>query len=140
MIAFDHASLECGNLSSEHRNVLVVEDDPEINALVGAYAQICGFQYRHAYDGMTALDEAKREPPSAVILDLMLPDVDGYEVCRRMRREPSTTNTPIIILSALGAEKDREMGRACGANEHLTKPFDPDQLMKTLRDCANGQK
>ena len=117
---------------TEQSSVLVVEDDPEINALVGAYAQMCGFEYRAALDGNTAIREAAMRTPDAVILDLMLPDVDGFEVCRRLRKERATSEVPIIILSALSDEKDKRRGRECGANEYLTKPFDPDQLMNTL--------
>src|SRR5437764_10497523 len=117
-------------------SVLVVEDDREINSLVGAYAEICGFEYRPALDGMTALSEARRETPSAVILDLMLPDVDGFEVCRQMRNELHLTDMPIIILSALSGEKDKARGRECGADEYLTKPFNPDELIKTLMEHA----
>ena len=113
-------------------SVLVVEDDPELNQMVGAYAQIAGFEYRAALDGATALREAKARKPDAVVLDLMLPDFDGFEVCRRLRKEPATSHVPIIILSALAGEKDRAAGRECGADEHLAKPFDPDVFMKTL--------
>ena len=124
----------------ERGSVLVVEDDREINSLVGAYAQICGFEYRAALDGATALREARREAPSAVILDLMLPDVDGFEVCRRMRTELHLVGVPIIILSALSGEKDKARGKECGADEYLTKPFNPDQLIKTLMEYAGQQQ
>ena len=127
-------------MTSAHGSVLVVEDDREINSLVGAYAQICGFEYRPALDGTTALREARRETPSAVILDLMLPDVDGFEVCRRLRYDLHLTDVPIIILSALSSEKDKARGRECGADEYLTKPFNPDELIKTLMDHAKQQQ
>jgi len=127
-------------MTSAHGSVLVVEDDREINSLVGAYAQICGFEYRPALDGTTALREARREAPSAVILDLMLPDVDGFEVCRRLRNDLHLTDVPIIILSALSSEKDKARGRECGADEYLNKPFNPDELIKTLMDHAKQQQ
>lgn len=119
-------------MAGEHGSVLVVEDDREINALVGAYAQICGFEYRSALDGNSALHEAQRDPPNAVILDLMLPDIDGFEICRRLRQDLGLTTVPIIILSALSGETEKQRGKECGADEYLTKPFDPDQLIKTL--------
>lgn len=119
-------------MSDGNGSVLVVEDDPEINGLVGAYAELCGFEYRRALDGATALGEAFRRPPTAMILDLMLPDVDGYEICRRLRHEPTTHAIPIIILSALSDERDRQRGRECGADDYLTKPFDPEHLMSVL--------
>jgi DNA-binding response OmpR family regulator len=118
------------------RDVLVVEDDPEINELVGAYAQIAGFEYRAALDGMTALAEARRRPPSVVVLDLMLPDIDGFEVCRQLKREFGNRRVPVIILTALDNDDCQRQGRACGASEYLTKPFDPDRLIDTISRYA----
>jgi DNA-binding response OmpR family regulator len=119
-------------------SVLVVEDDPEINGLVGAYAELCGFEYRSALNGTSAINQARQEAPSAVILDLMLPDIDGFEVCRRLRKEPATVHTPIVILSALGDERNKAAGKACGADQYLTKPFDPENLMEVLRGLSAG--
>src|SRR5688572_32696577 len=91
---------------AQRKAVLVVEDDPEINSMVGAYVQISGFEYRSALDGRTALKDAREHPPSAVVLDLMLPDIDGFEVCKRLRAETGTKTVPIIILSALSGEAE----------------------------------
>jgi DNA-binding response OmpR family regulator len=123
------------------RSVLVVEDDREINELVGAYAEIAGFEYRAALDGSSALREAHERVPSAVVLDLMLPDIDGFEVCTRLKREDDTRGVPVIILTAMAGEANRKRGHACGASEYLTKPFDPDSLMAALEKHAkNGLK
>ena len=119
-----------------HKSVLVVEDDREINELVGAYAQIAGFEYRPALDGTSALREAHSRVPTAVVLDLMLPDIDGFEVCRNLKNEPDTRPVPVIMLTALGDEASRRRGRECGASEYLTKPFDPDTLMAALSKHA----
>ena len=122
-------------------SVLVVEDDREINELVGAYAQIAGFEYRRALDGATGLREAHARVPAAVVLDLMLPDIDGFEVCARLKKEADTRQVPVIILSALGGEADQKRGRACGAVAYLVKPFDPDRLMQALAEhgaAGNG--
>lgn len=113
-------------------SVLVVEDDRELNELVGAYAQICGYEYRKALDGAEALRQAGERAPDAVVLDLMLPDIDGFEVCRRLRSDPSTAGVPVIILTALDGAREREKGKACGATEYLTKPFNPDRLMQVI--------
>ena len=118
--------------SNGHISVLVVEDDPEINELVGAYARIAGFEYRPALDGTTALHEAQQHPPDAVVLDLMLPDIDGFEVCRRLKTEPRTRLVPVIMLTALSDDASRRRGIECGCIEYLTKPFDPDRLMEAL--------
>lgn len=125
----------------ENGCVLVVEDDPEINELVGAYVEIAGFTYRPAADGNSALREARAKHPSLIVLDLMLPDTDGFEVCRRLKSEPETRDIPVLMLTALGGEEERRKGRECGAVEYMTKPFDPDQLMSAIKDFAhrNGQ-
>jgi DNA-binding response OmpR family regulator len=120
--------------------VLVVEDDREINELVGAYAQIAGFEYRSALNGGDALLQIRRKAPSLIVLDLMLPDLDGFEVCRRVRAEAQATGKPIpviIILTALDGAKSRQQGLECGAVDYLTKPFDPDQLMQVIARHAS---
>jgi two-component system phosphate regulon response regulator PhoB len=122
------------------RDVLVVEDDREINELVCAYAEIAGFGYRAALNGTDAVDQVRRRPPALIVLDLMLPDIDGFEVCRRVRAQAEASGHPIpviIILSALDGEKSRQMGRNCGAVDFLTKPFDPDRLMEVIAKHAS---
>ena len=122
------------------RDVLVVEDDREINELVCAYAEIAGFGVRSALNGTDAVAQVRRRPPALIVLDLMLPDIDGFEVCRRVKAEAEASGRPIpviIILSALDGEKSRQQGRALGAVDYLTKPFDPDQLMETIARHAS---
>ena len=129
-----------GEAKGEAREVLVVEDDREINELVGAYAQIAGFEYRSALNGGDALLQIRRKAPSLIVLDLMLPDLDGFEVCRRVRAEAQATGKPIpviIILTALDGAKSRQQGLECGAVDYLTKPFDPDQLMQVIAKHAS---
>lgn len=124
----------------QHKDVLVVEDDREINELVGAYVQIAGFEYRSALDGASALAEARTRQPSLIVLDLMLPDTDGFEVCRRLKAEQNTAQIPIVMLTALSDEEHQRKGRECGAAEYITKPFDPDVLLAAIKDnAANGQ-
>ena len=121
------------------RDVLVVEDDREINELVCAYAEIAGFRFRSALNGSDAVEQVRRRPPALMVLDLMLPDIDGFEVCRRVKAESAASGKPIpviIILSALDGEKSRQMGRTCGAVDYLTKPFDPDRLMEVITKHA----
>ena len=119
------------------RSILVVEDDREINELVGAYAQIAGFEYRPALDGTSALREAHARRPAAVVLDLMLPDIDGFEVCKQLKNQTETKLVPVIMLTALTDDASKQRGRECGASEYLTKPFDPDRLMAALERHAN---
>ena len=116
-------------------DVLVVEDDPQINELVGAYAQLAGFEYRRALNGTDALAEVDRRPPAVIVLDVMLTDLDGFEICRQLRaREIAAEgrHVPVIFLTALDGEANRRKGMECGASDYLVKPFDPDQLIATL--------
>lgn len=128
-------------MKTESPEVLVVEDDRELNELVGAYVTMAGFAYRSALDGAAALAQVGQRPPAAVVLDLMLPDISGFEVCTRLRAAGPASEVPVIILTALDSPDSRERGRQCGATEYLTKPFDPDLLIRTLERHAkfNGQ-
>ena len=114
-------------------DVLVVEDDPDLNEMLGAYVRLAGFRYRPALDGTSALRELGSHRPSLVLLDLMLPDIDGFEVCRRLRADDSTRDVPVVILSALNEADARRRASELDVQEFLTKPFDPDALMATLR-------
>jgi DNA-binding response OmpR family regulator len=121
------------------RQVLVVEDDPEINRLVGAYVEFAGFQYIAALDGGEALAQIREQHPCAIVLDLMLPDVSGWEVCRRVKTASETNHIPVIILTALDNDDSRQEGVRCGAAEYLTKPFDPDRLLQSLLKHARDR-
>ncbi|HWP39419.1 MAG TPA: response regulator [Tepidisphaeraceae bacterium] len=128
-------------MRQNHCDVLVVEDDAAINELVGAYVQLAGYEYRRALDGGSGLRQAQQHPPGLVLLDLMLPDADGFEVCRQLKRDRRTASVPVIILTALNDEHSRRRGLECGAADYLTKPFDPDRLIDLIRRhaSANGQ-
>ena len=112
--------------------VLVVDDDLTIAGVVGDYLQDAGLETRHAADGQSALSLAREWPPNIVVLDLMLPGIDGLEVCRRLRAErEGQPPVPVIMLTALGEEGDRVAGLETGADDYVTKPFSPREL--TLR-------
>lgn len=114
-------------------DVLVIEDDQEINDLVGAYVELAGFNARVALNGEDAMREIDRHTPSLIVLDLMLPDVDGFEICRRLRLDPLTASVPVVILTALSRDDCRRQALDCGAVAFITKPFDPDKLMEAVR-------
>ncbi len=113
--------------------ILVVEDEEDIRNLVVHQLQREGLTTRAASNGLEALEIARRTPPSLVILDLMLPGLPGTEVCRRLRAEPETKDVPIIILSARGEEIDRVVGFEVGADDYVTKPFSPRELVLRVR-------
>jgi two-component system response regulator ResD len=109
--------------------VLVVDDDPTIGEVVTDYLRAAGLEPRHAADGQSALSLAEQWPPDLVVLDLMLPGIDGLEVCRRLRLARDGQNpVPVIMLTALGEESDRVLGFQTGADDYVTKPFSPREL------------
>jgi len=110
--------------------VLVVEDEENVRRLIAAYLEREGFDVIAAADGHDALDAFRRAQPDLVILDLMLPGVDGWEVCRRIR---SGYDTPVIMLTARGEELDRIKGFELGADDYITKPFSPRELVLRVR-------
>jgi two-component system response regulator ResD len=112
--------------------VLVVDDDLTIAEVVADYLRDAGLETRHATDGQSALELAEAWPPDLVVLDLMLPGIDGLEVCRRMRAaRDGQRPVPVIMLTALGQESNRVLGLQTGADDYVTKPFSPKEL--TLR-------
>lgn len=114
-------------------SILVVDDEEEIQQLIDYTLNKEGYQVRCVGSGEAALAELRRGLPDLVILDLMLPGVDGLEVCRRLRREPETSQLPIVILSAKGEEADIVVGLELGADDYITKPFSPRVLLARIR-------
>jgi DNA-binding response OmpR family regulator len=113
--------------------VLVVEDEPDIRNLIVLHLVRDGFRCRSAGTGVEALAAVKASPPDLVILDLMLPEMDGLEVCRRLRQEPRTASIPIIMLTAKTDEVDRVLGLELGADDYVAKPFSPKELVARVR-------
>jgi len=109
------------------QRVLVVDDDPTVSDVVRRYLDRADFEVTLAADGQGALDAVAAHRPDLVVLDLMLPGIDGLEVCRRLRgRDP---DLPIVMLTALGEEADRVLGLSLGADDYVTKPFSPRELV-----------
>jgi phosphate regulon transcriptional regulator PhoB len=115
------------------RTILVVEDEKDIRELVRFHLEQEGYAVREAETGEAALTQVARERPALVVLDLMLPGTDGLEVCRRLRAAKATLTTPIIMLTARAAEVDRVLGLEMGADDYLTKPFSPRELVARVR-------
>ncbi len=107
--------------------VLVVDDDDTIATVVAGYLERAGHSAEHAADGATALKLVDTDPPDLIVLDIMLPEVDGLEVCRRVRA--THPRLPIIMLTALGEAEDRIAGLEVGADDYVTKPFSPRELV-----------
>ena len=111
-------------------NVLVVDDDPRIRSVLGRGLHFEGYDVQLAADGAEALKLARVTPPDVIVLDVMLPDIDGMEVCRRLRRG---LTSPILMLTARDALPDRVAGLDSGADDYLVKPFEFDELVARLR-------
>ncbi len=123
--------------------ILVVDDEPEVVDLVEFNLKKAGFDVIAATDGAAALKKARSDQPDLIVLDLMMPEMDGLEVCRILRRDSATARIPIIMLTAKAAEVDRIVGLELGADDYVTKPFSPRELVlrvnKALRRGQPGQ-
>jgi two-component system alkaline phosphatase synthesis response regulator PhoP len=115
-------------------SIIIVEDEPDIADLIRFHVEREGFQARIIHSGRIALEEIRKYRPHLVVLDLMLPDLDGREVCRRLKWDERTRATPIIIVSAKGDEPDIVAGLELGADDYVTKPFSPKVLMARVRN------
>ncbi len=109
--------------------ILVVEDESDLAELVAFNLKQAGHLVTTAGDGATALAEIQRQTPDLVVLDVMLPDISGFEVCRRLRRAEATASLPVLMLTAKGEEVDRVVGFEVGADDYVTKPFSPRELL-----------
>ncbi len=121
--------------------ILVVDDDQNICELLRLYLEKEGYKTMAAFDGQQAIDYAKNFEPDLILLDIMLPKFDGWQVCREIRKE---SNVPIIMLTAKGETFDKILGLELGADDYVTKPFDAKEVMArvkaVLRRAANGEK
>jgi two-component system alkaline phosphatase synthesis response regulator PhoP len=115
------------------QRILVVDDDPQIVRLLRAYMEQAGFEVLVAYDGETALHAVRRERPDLVVLDLMLPNRDGWEVTRLVRSDPAVASMPIVMLTARVEDTDKIVGLELGADDYVTKPFNPQVVVARVR-------
>lgn len=113
--------------------ILVVDDEQDVVDLVEYNLKSAGFSVLKAYDGKEGFKKAKENKPDLIILDIMLPEMDGFEVCKLLRRERETSSIPIIMLTAKAAEVDRVVGLEIGADDYLTKPFSPRELVLRVK-------
>jgi len=114
-------------------HVLVVEDEEDIQELIDYNLTREGYKISSAFTGEDAVDMARRQPPDLVILDLMLPGMDGFEVCKALRTDPKTAHVPVVMLTAKGEEVDIVTGLELGADDYITKPFSPRVLVARIR-------
>ena len=116
------------------QQLLMIEDDARLASMVSEYLRQGGFEVAHALDGVSGLAAMQQTPPALVVLDLMLPDMDGLEICRRIRAlGGALARTPILMLTAKGDPMDRVIGLEVGADDYLAKPFEPRELLARIR-------
>jgi DNA-binding response OmpR family regulator len=124
----------------QNHSILIVEDEPSIASFVAMYLKRAGFAVRVAVTGEDAIEQAAAEAPSLIVLDLMLPDLDGIDVCRRVRQR---SDVPILMLTARDDDIDKIIGLEVGADDYLTKPFNPGELVarvKSILRRANPER
>lgn len=116
------------------KRILVVDDENEILMMMEARLQANGYETLSATDGAQALEIAKREKPDLIILDLMIPKMDGYKVCGLLKCDSRYTHIPIMVFTARARENDRKLAEEAGAEAYLSKPFDPKILLEKIRE------
>ena len=116
-----------------NNKILVVDDDVSINELIKTNLELAGYKVFQAYDGIKGFALAKQELPALVVLDVMMPEVDGYTVAKRIRENPETKNIPIIMLTALSQIDDKANGFNIGVDDYLVKPFEIEELLMRVR-------
>jgi CheY-like chemotaxis protein len=113
--------------------VLVVDDSPDARALYGEYLEFCGFRVETAADGEEAVEKARRDRPSVILMDLAMPKMDGWEAIRCLRADPTMNEVPIVVLSAFAFGDEPERAQKAGADLCLTKPCLPSQVGRVIR-------
>jgi len=113
--------------------ILIVDDEPDLVETLRFALELEGYNVLVAVNGEEGLNTARQEKPDLILLDLMLPKLDGYKVCRLLKFDERYKSIPILMLTAKTQDKDRILGKETGANEYLTKPFDMDELMAKIK-------
>lgn len=116
------------------KKILLTDDEPNIVKVVSVRLKAAGYEVVAAYDGEEAMQQVKAEKPDLILLDLMLPKIDGYKVCQMLKADPHYQHIPVILFSAKAQVTDKEMGREYGADGYIAKPFQPQQLLETIRN------
>ena len=124
-------------MADKHR-ILLVDDEPSIVKMVGKRLEVEGFEVVIAMDGQEGLNKAQTVRPDLIVLDLMLPKLNGYEVCTMLKQDPRYQKIPIVLFTAKAQEKDEKIGMECGANAYVRKPFRAQELLDKIRSLIAG--
>lgn len=118
----------------DKKRILVVEDETQLVDMLKMRLEANHYQVITAYDGREGYEKARKEKPDLIILDLMLPKMDGYKVCGLLKKDARYSNIPIIIFTARAQEEDRKLGEEVGAEAYITKPFEPEVLLGKIEE------
>ncbi|MBI4313544.1 MAG: response regulator [Candidatus Omnitrophica bacterium] len=118
---------------SQPVRILLVDDEPSILKMVGKRLEVSGYAVSVAMDGQEALEKVTVERPDLVILDLMLPKLNGYSVCSTLKQDPALKSIPVILFSAKALDRDVQQGMACGADAYICKPFKAQELLEQIQ-------
>ena len=119
-------------MTTEQKRILICDDDPAILRVLQVNLEVEGYDTLLAHHGEEALELAHAEKPDLIILDIMMPRLDGYQTCERLKGSEETKHIPVVFLSAKAQASDIEKGKTYGVEDYLTKPFDPDTLVETI--------
>jgi DNA-binding response OmpR family regulator len=120
-----------------HENILIVDDEPHLAFMLADVLAEAGYDARTIDNGRDALETVHRDPPDLMLLDVQMPGLDGFEVAARLKADPATAAIPIIMLSAMEGRGARVIGLESGAEEYLSKPFDPAELLARIRNLLS---
>ena len=126
-------------MSEAKKKILVVDDEPDIVNMLKMRLEASGYEVIIAGDGNTAYNKAKSDSPDLIILDLMLPNMDGYQVCGLLKKDTRYAKIPIIIFTARAQKSDQDLGLEVGANAYITKPFEAKELLEKIKSLLGGQ-
>jgi DNA-binding response OmpR family regulator len=118
----------------DRKRILLVDDEKDLSDTVSFRLRHAGYDVVCAFDGLEAIERARKEKPDLIILDLMLPKLDGYKVCRMLKFDEQYKSIPIILFSAKAQESDRLLGKEVGADAYITKPFEPATLLGKIKE------
>jgi DNA-binding response OmpR family regulator len=117
-----------------NKDILVVDDEPAIARMVKMSLSVEGYQVRTASSGFDALEQVEDRRPDLIVLDIMMPGMNGYEVCMELKNHPQNKGIKVIFLTALGNPGDAQRGFAAGGDDYIIKPFDPDELLDKVKE------
>ena len=124
----------------DKKRILIVDDEEDLRKMLKFRLEAVGYDVTEAMDGQDGLDKARSTKPDLVILDLMLPKIDGYKVCRMLKFDKRYKHIPIIMFTARAQKKDEDMGKEMGADAYITKPFEPEVLLAKIKELLGGGK